>query len=63
VTRADVEAKLEQIRQATERTAEEVVPAGRGAAIAGGVAVVLLAYLFGRRRGRRKSTVVEVRRI
>jgi hypothetical protein len=63
VTRADVEAKLEQIRQVTEHTAEEATTGNRGALIAGGIVVVLLVYLFGRRRGRRTSTVVEVRRI
>jgi MYXO-CTERM domain-containing protein len=63
VTRADIQAKLDEIRSATERTASEAAPAGRGAAIAGGVLLVAVAYLFGRRRGRKKTTVVEVRRL
>lgn len=63
ITRGDIEAKLRDMRGDVEETAE-------GAktpilAIAGGVAVavVVLAFLLGKRRGRRKSTVVEIRRV
>ena len=63
ITRADIEAKLRDIRGEVQETAEAAkTPI---LAIAGGVAaaVVVLAFLLGKRRGRRKSTVVEIRRV
>ena len=63
ISRADIEAKLRQMRGEVDKTAEAAkVPI---MAIAGGVAaaVVVLAFLLGKRRGRRKSTVVEIRRV
>jgi hypothetical protein len=63
VTRGDIEAKLQQIKGVTEQSAETAVDASRSALIGGVILVILLAYLFGRRRGRKRSTVVEIRRI
>jgi hypothetical protein len=63
VSRADIEAKLAQIRGVADDTTEVAQEATRTAAIAGAVAVVVVAFLLGRRRGRKKSTIVEVRRI
>jgi hypothetical protein len=63
ITRGDIEAKLREMRGEVEQTAEAAkAPL---IAVAGGVAaaVVVLAFLFGKRRGRRKSTVVEIRRV
>lgn len=62
VTRKDIETKLRQIRGDVD-TAEQAAK-GVGVLVAGAavVAVVLVVYLFGRRRGKRASTVVEVRR-
>jgi hypothetical protein len=63
ITRADIEAKLRQMRGEVDKTAEAAkAPI---LAIAGGVAaaVVVIAFLLGKRRGRRKSTVVEIRRV
>jgi hypothetical protein len=63
ITRADIEAKLQEIKGEVDHTAE----AARVPLLAlGAVAVVGLvgvAYLLGRRRGRRTTTVVEVRRV
>ena len=63
ITRADIEAKLRDMRGEVQQTAE----AARTPilAIAGGVAAVVItvAFLLGKRRGRRKSTVVEIRRV
>jgi hypothetical protein len=63
ITRADIEAKLRDMRGEVEQTAEAAKAPLM--AIAGGVAaaVVILAFLLGKRRGRRKSTVVEIRRV
>jgi hypothetical protein len=63
ITRADIEAKLREMRGDVEQTAEAAkAPI---LAIAAGVAglVVIAAFLLGKRRGRRRSTVVEIRRV
>ncbi len=62
VTRADIQAKLEEIRgdvdDATQAARPTLIYVAVGVAVAG----VAVAFLLGRMRGRRKSTVVEVRR-
>jgi hypothetical protein len=63
VTKADIEAKLRRIRGEVDETAE----ASRSYLLIAGVVSVLatigLAYLLGKRKGKRKSTVVEIRRV
>lgn len=63
ITRGDIEAKLRDMRGEVEQTAEAAKTPIM--AVAGGVAVavVILAFLLGKRRGRRRSTVVEIRRV
>ena len=63
ITRADIEAKLQQIKHIADSTTETAAEAGRGAMIGGAVLVVVLASWFGRRRGPKKNTRVEIRRI
>lgn len=63
VTRADIEAKMRQITGQLERTAEAAKPKVMPFVVVAAGGVVLLAYLVGRRRGRRRSTVVEIRRV
>lgn len=62
ISRDDIEAKLREIQGEVDETAESA----KGIALAVGavVAVGVLAavFLLGRRRGRAKSTIVEVRR-
>ena len=63
ITRADIESKLHDMRGDVEESAEAAkTPI---LAVAGGVAVaiVIVVYLLGKRRGRRRSTVVEIRRV
>ena len=63
ITRADIEGKLRDMRGEVQETAEAAkAPI---LAIAAGVAAVIVigAFLLGKRRGRRKSTVVEIRRV
>jgi predicted xylose isomerase-like sugar epimerase len=63
ITREDIEAKLRDLQgDISERTEAAKVPA---IAIAVGVAVVTIAaaYFFGRRKGKRRQTVLEIRRI
>jgi hypothetical protein len=63
ITRDDIEAKLRELQgEVDQRTDAAKVPA---IAIAVGVAVVTVAaaYWLGRRRGRRRQTVLEIRRL
>ncbi|HEX5586145.1 MAG TPA: hypothetical protein VFZ17_02460 [Acidimicrobiia bacterium] len=64
VSRADIEAKLRQIRGTAEDATPDVPEtAQRTGLIAAGVALLVVAFVLGRRRGRKKSTIVEIRRI
>ncbi len=63
ITRADIESKLREIQGDIGEKAEAAkVPA---IAIAVGVAVVTIAaaYFFGLRKGKKRQTVLEIRRI
>lgn len=63
VSRADIEAKLRELRgDVDSRVDDAKLPA---VAIATVVAVtfVIAAYVIGRRRGKKKSMVLEIRRI
>lgn len=63
VTRDDIERKLREIRgevdQVGDASRSYVIAAGAVAA----VALVAIAFVWGKRKGKRKTTVVEVRRV
>jgi hypothetical protein len=63
VTRDDIEAKLREL----EGDARDQVASARTTVITAGVIaaviLLLLAFLLGRRGGRERSTVVEIRRV
>ena len=63
VTSKDIETKLRQIQGQFEQTTESARSGLVTAGIAGAVILVTVAYVLGRRRGRRRSTVVEIRRV
>lgn len=63
VTKADIEAKLREIKGDVDETAKEARPLAEAAAIGGVILLILLAYLLGRRKGKKKTTVVEIRRV
>lgn len=61
-----IQAKLAEIDQEVRGAAQIEGPDARTTtlmAVGAAVALIMLAYLLGRRRGRRKSTWVEVRRL
>ncbi len=63
ITRADIESKLRELQgDVGQRTEAAKVPA---IAIAVGAALVTVAaaYFLGRRKGKRRQTVLEIRRI
>ena len=63
ITRDDLENKFREL----EGEAREQVESARSTAITAGVialvVLLLLAFLLGRRKGRHRSTVVEIRRV
>ncbi|MEO6120973.1 MAG: hypothetical protein ABIW46_03010 [Acidimicrobiales bacterium] len=63
ITRATIEAKLRDLRGDVQATTEAAKPVALAAGMALAVVVLGVVYLFGRRRGRKRSTVVEIRRV
>lgn len=63
VTRTDLESKLRQIQGEAETAGESAKSAGLVIGGVVGVVFVAAAFLFGKRRGNRKQTVVEIRRV
>ncbi|MDE0117776.1 MAG: hypothetical protein OXT07_14320 [bacterium] len=63
ISKNDIQAKFEELKRSLDGTAE----AARAPALSGGIvilaALVALAFMLGRRRGRASRTVVEVRRV
>lgn len=63
ITRDDIEAKFRELQGEVDDTAEQT--AGVAVLIGVGAAVALLAVAFflGTRRGKKRTTVVEIRRV
>ena len=63
ITREDIETKLRQLKGDAEEVTNAQKKNGIIIAAVGGVVVIGLAYFLGRRRGRKQSAVVELRRL
>ena len=63
ITRDQIEAKLREMTGGVTDEVEDVRSQALAVGLAVAVTVVAVVYLLGRRRGRRRSTIVEVRRI
>lgn len=63
ITPADLEAKMREFQGEAEESVDTVKSYAIAAAAAMGVVVFVLAFGLGRTRGKKKSTVVEIRRI
>jgi hypothetical protein len=63
ISRRDIENKLREIRGEVDTATDSARSVGLVVAVAVVVAVVGIAFLSGRRRGRKLSTVVEIRRV
>ena len=63
ITRADIESKLREIRGGVDATAQAAKPVGLAVGMVAAVAVIGAVYLLGRRRGQKRSAVVEIRRV
>lgn len=62
IERNDLEAKFRQVQSAVDDTTATAKNAGIGLAI-GGVLVVLLVYLLGRRKGKKGGAQLEIYRL
>jgi hypothetical protein len=63
ITRDDIESKFRELQAEVEVVEDEAKNYALVAAVVGVVAVVAIAFVLGRRKGRRRGTVVEIRRI
>lgn len=59
----DIRSKLQQIRGEVDEKTESAKPVALYAGVGGVIVIVVLAFLLGRRRGKRKTTWVEIRRL
>jgi hypothetical protein len=63
ISRDDLEAKLREMSGGVEETVEAARPKLISTAVGAAVLALLVAYLLGRRRGRARSAVVEIRKV
>ena len=63
ISRDDLEAKLRDMSGGVEETVDAARPKIITTAVGGVVLALLIAYLLGRRRGRARSAVVEIRKV
>lgn len=63
ITPADISERVRQLMGGAGDAAEQLSSAAVAVAAAVGTGLVLAAFLFGRRRGRRRSTIVEIVRV
>lgn len=63
ITRADLEAAFQRVVGEGEKAVEAVVPSALVVVGAVALAVVTLVYLAGKRRGQKKSSIIEIRRV
>jgi hypothetical protein len=63
ITRDDIESKFRELQTEVDVVEDEARNYALMAAVAGVVVVVAIAFVLGRRRGRKRGTIVEIRRI
>jgi len=63
ITPADIEAKFRDIQGQIDVVAEDGKKKAVVAGVAAAVLLLLVMYLMGRRTGKKKSTVLEIRRL
>lgn len=62
ITRDDIEAKFRQLTGDVDQQVDAARSTITTVAVAAGAVLVVVVFLVGRSRGRRKTTVVEIRR-
>lgn len=63
ITPADLEQKFRSLQGEVRSAVDDTKPALAGLAAAGGILLLVLFFLLGRRSGKKRSAIVEIRRI
>lgn len=63
ITRDDLEARFRSLQDEIQGTVDDKKSTVVKAAVGAGVVLLLLMFLLGRRSGRKKTTLVEIRRV
>lgn len=63
ITRNDLEAKFKALQDDVQAKVNDKKQSLASVVAVGGVVLVLIVFLLGRRSGRKKSTFVEIRRV
>ena len=63
ITRGDLEEKFREIQDDVQGKVVSKKDTMRAVAIGGGVVLLLIFYVLGRRSGKKKTTLVEIRRV
>lgn len=63
ITPDDIRAKLQELSGPVNDGVQQAKSTGLAVAVAVGAVLVVGAYVLGRRKGRKRSTIVEIRRI
>lgn len=63
INRDDIEAKFRELQGEVDDTVESSMGTIFVAGVAAAVGLLIVAFVLGRRRGKKQSTVVEIRRV
>ena len=63
ITRDDLESKFRQLQDTVQGRVDDKKQTLVSAGIVAGILLLLIFFFLGKRRGRRKTTLVEIRRI
>jgi hypothetical protein len=63
ITRDDIESKMRELQGDVDTNIESARTLGLAAGIGVTIVLVLFAYMLGRRRGKSRQTILEIRRI
>jgi hypothetical protein len=63
ITRDDIEAKFREIQGGAEVGADATKGVGIAAVVGAAVVAIVIAYLLGRRKGRKRRSFIEIRRV
>lgn len=63
ITRDDLEARFRALQEDVQHKVEDRRQSLTTVALVGGVVLIVIVYLLGRRSGRKRTTFVEIRRL
>jgi hypothetical protein len=63
ITRVDLESKFREIQDDVQGKVVSKTDTMKAVAIGGGIVLLLIFYILGRRSGKKKTTIVEIRRV